>query len=130
LSVTLFTGACACVTSSTPLKPVPEGAVILRFAWPEHLSARVTHTLLINAAGAVHHDQQSLCDDLQPPAQRIVQARCVSCHAARPTRQQSAKIHQQTVQLKAMLLANMTDEERAVIDAWFATDATQGTTPI
>ena len=29
---------------------MPEGAVVLRFAWPEQLSARVTHTLLVGGS--------------------------------------------------------------------------------
>jgi uncharacterized membrane protein len=77
--------------------------------------------------------------------QAIITQRCASCHAAQPTqpgfamapagvrldnadliRQNAAKIHQQTVQLKAMPLANMTnmtDDERALIGAWFAAGA-------
>lgn len=47
LSAALLAGACACAHSSAS-RPVPEGAVILRFAWPEKLSARVTHTLLMS----------------------------------------------------------------------------------
>ncbi|WNG29775.1 hypothetical protein F0U62_41525 [Cystobacter fuscus] len=50
LSAALLTGVCACVTSSTARKPVPEGAVVLRFAWPEKLSAKVTHTLLLSGS--------------------------------------------------------------------------------
>jgi hypothetical protein len=50
LSAALLTGVCACVTSSASRKPVPEGAIVLRFAWPEKLSARVTHTLLISGS--------------------------------------------------------------------------------
>jgi hypothetical protein len=48
LSAALLAGACACATSSASRRPVPEGAVVLRFAWPEQLSARVTHTLLMS----------------------------------------------------------------------------------
>jgi hypothetical protein len=48
LSAALLTGVCACVTPSSSRNPVPEGAVVLRFAWPEQLSARVTHTLLVS----------------------------------------------------------------------------------
>ena len=77
--------------------------------------------------------------------QAIVNQRCVSCHAAAPTqegfaaapagimlqtpellRQHAAKVYQQTVQLKAMPLANLTqitEEERAVIGAWFEAGA-------
>ncbi|HLL11736.1 MAG TPA: urate hydroxylase PuuD, partial [Rubrivivax sp.] len=97
------------------------------------------------SAGAAASAANHAAGDQFARVQQIVQARCVSCHAAQPTqpgfamapagvrletadliRQQSAKIHQQTVQLKAMPLANMTnmtDEERAVIDAWFAAGA-------
>jgi uncharacterized membrane protein len=79
---------------------------------------------------------------------RIVDQRCVSCHAARPTqpgfatapagvsldspeliRQNAARIYQQTVQLKAMPLANltnMTDAERAQVKAWFEAGAPSG----
>lgn len=80
--------------------------------------------------------------------QHIVDQRCVSCHAAKPTqpgfatapagvslespesiRQNAARIYQQTVQLKAMPLANltnMTDAERAQIGAWFEAGAKTG----
>jgi uncharacterized membrane protein len=75
----------------------------------------------------------------------IVDQRCVTCHAARPTQpgfatapagimldtpdrihQYSAKIYQQAVQLKAMPLANLTaitDDERAALGAWFESGA-------
>ena len=77
--------------------------------------------------------------------QSIMGQRCASCHAAHPTQagfptaplgimldgpdqihQHAAQIYQQAVQLKAMPLANltqMTDEERAVIGAWFTSGA-------
>ncbi|MBC7503174.1 MAG: hypothetical protein H7315_22165, partial [Herminiimonas sp.] len=77
--------------------------------------------------------------------QAIVTQRCVSCHAAQTTqpgfatapvgimlhtpaliRQHAAKVYQQTVQLKAMPLANLTqitDEERAIIGAWYEAGA-------
>ncbi|GGX84568.1 hypothetical protein GJV26_08340 [Massilia dura] len=75
----------------------------------------------------------------------IVDRRCVSCHAARPTqpgfatapagvvfdtpdqvRRQALQIHKQVVELKAMPignLTNMTEEERAEVGAWFAAGA-------
>jgi uncharacterized membrane protein len=75
----------------------------------------------------------------------IVDQRCVTCHAARPTQpgfatapagimldtaerihQYSTKIYQQAVQLKAMPLANLTaitDDERAALGAWFESGA-------
>jgi len=75
----------------------------------------------------------------------IIDQRCVSCHAAVPTqpgfasapagvmlhtdalvRQNAARIYQQTVQLKAMPIANltnMTDAERAQVAAWFEAGA-------
>lgn len=81
----------------------------------------------------------------------IMGARCVSCHAAQPTQpgfaaaplgvmletpeqigQNAARIYQQTVQTRAMPLANlthMTDAERAVIKAWFEAGANTGNTP-
>ena len=77
--------------------------------------------------------------------QTIISARCASCHAATPTqpgfasapagvmldseqliRQNAAKIYQQSVQLKAMPIANltnMTDAERAQVAAWFEAGA-------
>ena len=77
--------------------------------------------------------------------QAIVHQRCVACHAEHPTqpgfasapagimlhnagllRQNAAKVYQQSVQLKAMPLANltnMTDAERAQIGAWFESGA-------
>ena len=78
----------------------------------------------------------------------IVDQRCVACHAAHPTQpgfatapagvmldspelvaQHAARIYQQTVQLKAMPLANltnMTDAERAQVGAWFEAGAKTG----
>jgi uncharacterized membrane protein len=75
----------------------------------------------------------------------IMDQRCVSCHAQQPTQpgfvaapggvmlhtpelvsQHAARIYQQTVQLKAMPLANlthMTDAERAQVGAWFEAGA-------
>jgi uncharacterized membrane protein len=75
----------------------------------------------------------------------VLAQRCVSCHAAHPSqpgfasapagvmldnadaiRQHSAQIYKQAVQLKAMPLANMTnmtDQERALIGAWFEAGA-------
>jgi uncharacterized membrane protein len=77
--------------------------------------------------------------------QGIITQRCVSCHAAAPTqpgfasapagmmlenaaqvRQHAAKIYEQSVQLKAMPignLTNMTDAERAQVAAWFEAGA-------
>lgn len=79
----------------------------------------------------------------------ILDQRCVSCHAAQPTQpgfatapagvlldspeqiaRHAARIYQQTVQLKAMPLANlthMTDAERAQVGAWFEGGASTGT---
>ncbi|TFW00448.1 hypothetical protein E4K72_15575 [Oxalobacteraceae bacterium OM1] len=73
--------------------------------------------------------------------QAVIAQRCVACHSAHPTqpgfatapagvmldsealiRQHAARIYQQAVQLKAMPIGNltgMTDEERAVIGAWY-----------
>ncbi|MGJ9417841.1 urate hydroxylase PuuD [Massilia sp. CMS3.1] len=81
----------------------------------------------------------------------IMEQRCVSCHAAQPTQpgfaaapagvmldspeqvaQHAARIYQQTVQLKAMPLANltnMTDAERAQVGAWFEAGAKTGKNP-
>ncbi|MBQ5965411.1 urate hydroxylase PuuD [Massilia sp. ZL223] len=78
----------------------------------------------------------------------IVDQRCVACHAQQPTQpgfatapsgvmlhtpelvhQNAARIYQQTVQTKAMPLANltnMTDAERAQIAAWFESGAKTG----
>jgi len=77
--------------------------------------------------------------------QSIILQRCAGCHADKPTqpgfasaplgvmlhneaaiRQNAAKIYQQTVQLKAMPIANltnMTDAERAQVAAWFEAGA-------
>jgi len=77
--------------------------------------------------------------------QAIITQRCVGCHSAQPTqpgfasapagimlqdealiRQNAAKIYEQTVQLKAMPIANltnMTDAERAQVAAWFEAGA-------
>lgn len=73
--------------------------------------------------------------------QTVMNQRCVSCHAASPTqpgfaaapagimldkpeliRQHAAKVYQQAVTLKAMPIGNLTqitEQERAVIGAWF-----------
>jgi uncharacterized membrane protein len=78
----------------------------------------------------------------------IVDQRCVACHSAHPTQpgfatapagvmldtpervaQHAARIYQQSVQLKAMPLANltnMTDAERAQVGAWFEAGAKTG----
>jgi uncharacterized membrane protein len=77
--------------------------------------------------------------------QAIIAQRCVACHSDRPTQpgfatapagimlnspelihQNAAKIYQQSVQLKAMPIANltnMTDAERAQVGAWFEAGA-------
>ena len=77
--------------------------------------------------------------------QSIIGQRCASCHSAQPTQpgfatapagillqspelihQHAAKIYQQAVQLKAMPIGNLTqitDEERALIGAWFEAGA-------
>jgi uncharacterized membrane protein len=75
--------------------------------------------------------------------QKIVEARCVQCHAAKPSlmptpakgimletpeaiRTHAQAIYQQVVVTKAMPLGNMTnisDDERAVIGKWFEAGA-------
>ncbi|MFC3108136.1 urate hydroxylase PuuD [Undibacterium arcticum] len=77
--------------------------------------------------------------------QGIISQRCATCHSAQPTQpgfatapagimlqspelihQNAAKIYQQAVQLKAMPIGNLTkitDDERAVIGAWFEAGA-------
>lgn len=77
--------------------------------------------------------------------QKIISQRCVTCHSTQPTqpgftaapagvmlqtpeliRQYAAKIYQQTVQLKAMPIGNLTqitDNERALIGAWYEAGA-------
>lgn len=79
----------------------------------------------------------------------IIDQRCVSCHAQHPIQpgfatapagvmlhtpelvsQNAMRIYQQTVQMKAMPLANltnMTDAERAQVGAWFEAGAKTGT---
>ena len=83
--------------------------------------------------------------------QAIMDQRCVSCHARQPTQpgfaaapggvmldtpelvgRHAARIYQQTVQSKAMPLANlthMTDAERARVGAWFEAGAVTGAGP-
>ncbi|MET0981540.1 MAG: urate hydroxylase PuuD [Telluria sp.] len=97
----------------------------------------------------VDHAAQHIAQFAQVRA--IVDQRCVSCHAAQPTQpgfatapagvlldspqhiaQHAARIYQQTVQLKAMPLANlthMTDAERAQVGAWFEAGAKTGQNP-
>ncbi|RXZ38614.1 hypothetical protein D9O50_03635 [Oxalobacteraceae bacterium CAVE-383] len=80
--------------------------------------------------------------------QKIVGERCLQCHAAHPTLmpapgknivldskalilQHAQQIYQQAVIQKTMPLANMThitDQERALIGAWFTAGATAGAT--
>ena len=77
--------------------------------------------------------------------ERIVQTRCVSCHAEKPSfqgiaeapkgvkldsperlRAQALKVHQQSVLSRAMPpgnLTGMTDEERALLDRWYRSGA-------
>lgn len=77
--------------------------------------------------------------------QGIINQRCASCHSAQPTQpgfatapagimlqspelihQNAAKIYQQAVQLKAMPIGNLTkitDDERAIIGAWYEAGA-------
>lgn len=77
--------------------------------------------------------------------QAIIEQRCATCHSDKPTQpgfatapagmllqtpdlihQHAAKIYQQAVQLKAMPIGNMThmtDDERALIGAWFEAGA-------
>lgn len=79
--------------------------------------------------------------------QTVIARRCVSCHSAQPTQdgfatapagimldtpellhQHAAKVYRQAVQLKAMPIGNlthMTDEERAIIGAWYESGAKQ-----
>ncbi len=78
---------------------------------------------------------------------QVVEARCAGCHAERPTYpgfasppknvvldspeaivRQAQTIHQQTVVTKAMPIGNVTritDDERALIDAWFRAGASR-----
>jgi hypothetical protein len=75
--------------------------------------------------------------------QQVIQARCIQCHAAKPTlmpvpgkgvlldspehiSQHAQQIYQQAVVQKAMPLGNMTqitDDERAIIGKWFESGA-------
>jgi len=77
----------------------------------------------------------------------VVATRCASCHASQPTQPgfvappkgvvfdnaaqiaaQAAQIHQQTVATRAMPIGNLTgisDDERALLDAWFRAGAPQ-----
>jgi len=75
----------------------------------------------------------------------VIQQRCATCHSDKPTqpgfatapagvllhtpelvRQHATRVYQQTVQLKSMPignLTNMTDEERALVGAWYEAGA-------
>jgi uncharacterized membrane protein len=77
---------------------------------------------------------------------QVIDARCVSCHAAKPSfqgfteppkgvmldtpelvRARALQIHQQSVLAKAMPpgnLTGMTDDERALVDRWYRSGAT------
>ncbi|NML62675.1 hypothetical protein HHL21_16640 [Massilia sp. RP-1-19] len=107
--------------------------------------------LLLALAVAIAPKAPAARDTAADPAaqfaavQQIIGQRCVSCHAAAPTqpgfasapagimlhdaasiRQNAVKIYEQSVQLKAMPignLTNMTDAERAQVAAWFEAGA-------
>ena len=107
--------------------------------------------LLLALAIAITPKAPAARDSAADPAaqfaavQQIIAQRCVSCHAAAPIqpgfaaapagimlhdaasiRQNAAKIYEQSVQLKAMPignLTNMTDAERAQVAAWFEAGA-------
>ncbi|MEX5746337.1 urate hydroxylase PuuD [Massilia sp. X63] len=97
-----------------------------------------------SAAGAASADDAARFAQVRT----IIDQRCASCHAQQPTQpgfatapagvmlntpelvhQNAQRIYQQTVQLKAMPLANlthMTDAERAQVGAWFEAGAKTG----
>jgi uncharacterized membrane protein len=98
--------------------------------------------LLATAAALAPRTQAGTADEVSLAEIRpIIMERCTNCHSASPThiafpaaplgvmldtdaqiRTEAARIHQQTVVLKAMPIGNltqMTDEERARIDAWY-----------
>ena len=101
------------------------------------------------ALAYVSHGPQKQIEGIEAPAfsevQRIVNERCVACHASAPTFPgyvepplgfrletpelivaNAAKIHAQSVATQIMPIGNltqMTDEERAVLGQWFAAGA-------
>ncbi len=113
-------------------RPAPKPAVAAASATPA-----VTDT----AAGAAPAAAVAAGPSEFERVQTVITQRCVSCHAAQPTqpgfatapsgmmlqtpdliRQHAAKVYQRAVQTKDMPLGNMThmtDEERALIGAWF-----------
>jgi len=73
LSASLLAGMSACVTSSH--SRIPPGAVVLRFAWPEVLSARVSHSVVSSGS----HGERIYWWKLEPgegegPRRLVVQA--------------------------------------------------------
>jgi len=124
-----------------------------RIEW-KYPAAGVALLLVLAVAIAPKAPPQSATVSAQDAAARfaavrtIVDQRCVACHAQQPTQpgfatapggvmlhtpdlvhQNAARIYQQTVQTKAMPLANltnMTDAERAQIAAWFEAGARTG----
>ena len=95
----------------------------------------------VEAAGAATAPSPSAGGFAQ--VQQVIQARCIQCHAAKPTlmpvpgkgvlldspdniAQHAQQIYQQAVVQKSMPLGNMThitDDERAVIGKWFESGA-------
>ena len=113
----------------------PVAGVLLLLA----LAVALAPSAPTRASAALESSQDSAAQFAQ--IQSIINARCVACHAAVPTqpgfaaapagimlhnaaliRQNAAKVYEQTVRLKAMPIANltnMTDAERAQVAAWF-----------
>ncbi|MCI1012346.1 urate hydroxylase PuuD [Herbaspirillum sp. C7C2] len=98
---------------------------------------------LAEAAGAAASPAPSPSAGGFAQVQQVIQARCIQCHAAKPTlmpvpgkgvlldspdniAQHAQQIYQQAVVQKSMPLGNMThitDDERAVIGKWFESGA-------
>ena len=107
--------------------------------WPIVIAAVIL--LATAAALAPKTDARSAAEVTLSDIRPIIEERCANCHSAEPTHvafpaapagvmldteaqihTEAARIHQQTVVLKAMPIGNLTqmsDEERQLIDAWY-----------
>jgi uncharacterized membrane protein len=107
--------------------------------WPVVIA--IVILLGVAAAIAPKSEAGAAADVTLEQVRPVIQARCTNCHSGKPTfaafpappagvvldtaeqiRAEAQRIHQQTVVLKAMPIGNLTqmsDEERALVDAWY-----------
>lgn len=122
----------------------PIAGVLLLVAVAVAIAPRPAPKPAANAASATPGVAATPAVDFKQ-VQAVIEQRCASCHAAQPTQdgfatapagmmlhtpelihQHAGRIYQRTVQTKDMPLANMThmtDDERALVGAWFLSGA-------